>query len=75
MSSLFMFKRKHKLSENSGVGRKRVLKRTDPQCLPQAEQTNFPGKSSFSELKEILVANSADKVYLHHPFINLYYFV
>lgn len=74
MSSLFMFKRKHKLSEISGVGRKSVLKRTDPQYLPQAKQTNFPRKSSFSELKEIPVANSADKVDLHHPFINLYYF-
>lgn len=35
-------KRKGKLSEISGMGRNRVLKRTDSQYLPQTEQINFP---------------------------------
>lgn len=35
-------KRKHRHSETSGAKRKRILKRTDPQYLPQAEQTSLP---------------------------------
>lgn len=66
-------KRKHKLSEISGLGRKRSLKWQILRTYHRLSKNTLQRKSSFPELKEILVANSADRVYLHHPFVNLYY--
>lgn len=54
-------------------GEKRSLKWQILITYHRLSKNTFQRKSSFPELKEILVANSADKVYLHHPFVNLYY--
>lgn len=55
-------------------GKKGSLKGQILSTYHRLSKQTFQRKSSFPELKEIPAANSADKVYLHHPFINLYYF-